>query len=244
MCEHVRAHIREKIQQARLEIQGLNLKKSGYNGYAGFWYYELKDFLPFVTKRFPELKLYDSFSITDNDAVLKVYNLESDTADSSGEVETFSINLSDEARTSLFTKGNPLQSVGCMSTYLKRYLYMNMLNLVEDDEVDATAGKASGLRDRNAKQTSLEKPAKALDSDTSARSKVPGNPKVESYISKAESIHSPEEMNSFIAGLKDEKLAPAEKQAIWNPFTETAKLQGGNSSMGIMCRGNQLVRRA
>jgi hypothetical protein len=33
-------------------------------------------------------------------------------------------------------------------------------------------------------------------------------------------------MNGFIAGLKGEKLAPAEKLAIWNPIAETAKLQG------------------
>jgi hypothetical protein len=166
---------------------------------------------------FHALKLYDSFSITDCEACLKVFNLESEIG-----VETFSININ-EVRSHLFSlsaKGNVLQNVDCMNTYLKRYLYLNMLNLVEDDEVDATAGKAAVSKDRNTKQTRLEK---SVNRTAEAGAT---NPKLESYISKAESIHSPDEMNSFIASLKNEQLAPEEKHAIWNPITETAKLQG------------------
>ncbi|MDR1031980.1 MAG: ERF family protein [Holosporales bacterium] len=210
-------NIREKIQQARLEIQGLNLKKSGRNAFAGFEYYELKDFLPEVNKVFHALKLYDSFSITDCEACLKVFDLESE-----NEVEAFSININ-EVRAHLFNlsaKGNALQNIGCMNTYLKRYLYLNMLNLVEGDEVDTAAERVSVSRDRNTKQIRLEKPVKTGDKVFA------NNPKVESYISKAESIHSPDEMNSFIDSLKDEKLASTEKRAIWNPIAETAKLQG------------------
>jgi hypothetical protein len=107
-----------------------------------------------------------------------------------------------------------------MNTYLKRYLYLNMLNLVEDDEVDATVERTSSSKDRNAKQIRLEKPVKTGDKV------LANNPKIESYISKAESIHSPDEMNSFIDSLKDEKLASTEKLAIWTPIAETAKLQG------------------
>jgi hypothetical protein len=113
-----------------------------------------------------------------------------------------------------------------MNTYLKRYLYQNVLNLFEKDEVDATVGK-----DR------AKKPVKAGYADTTGNGSrfyvsqkkvadVSVNPRLSSYISKAEAIHSPAEMNSFIASLKDEKLAPEEKHAIWNPITETAKLQG------------------
>jgi hypothetical protein len=134
----------------------------------------------------------------------------------------FSININ-EVRAHLFNlsaKGNILKNIGCMNTYLKRYLYLNMLNLVEDDEIDATAERASSSKDRNTKQIVLEKPVKTGDKVLS------NNPKVESYISKAESIHNPNEMNSFIANLKDEKLASTEKLAIWNPIAETAKLQG------------------
>jgi hypothetical protein len=237
-------NVREKIQQARLEIQSLNLKKSGRNSFAGFEYYELKDFLPEVNKVFPSLKLYDSFSITDCEACLKVYDLEATDSSGKDEVEAFSININ-EVRAHLFNlsaKGNVLQNIGCMNTYLKRYLYLNMLNLVEDEEVDATAERASSSRDRNTKQTCLEKPVKTGYVNTTASSdngsrcyvsqqkasdaSVADNPKVESYISKAESIHSPAEMNNFIANLKDERLASIEKRAIWNPIAETAKLQG------------------
>jgi hypothetical protein len=171
---------------------------------------------------------------------LKVYDLESKLLKPEAAAETFSININ-EVRGHLFnlsargtsgSQGNVLQNVGCMNTYLKRYLYLNMLNLVEDDAVeaakpvDATAGRVSNSRDYHAqRQQRSQKPASAAGGQ--AGDQVPAsNPKVEDYISKAASIHSPNEMNRFIASLKDEKLAPAEKHAIWHPITETAKLQG------------------
>ena len=113
-----------------------------------------------------------------------------------------------------------LQSVGCMSTYLKRYLYMNAFDIVENDMVEATIGKGHSYK------RSANVQGNGTRFYVSGNKVAANNPKVESYISKAESIHNPEEMNSFIAGLKDERLAPAEKHAIWNPIAETAKLQG------------------
>jgi hypothetical protein len=77
-------NIKEKIQQVRLEIQKLNLKKTGYNPIAGFYYYELSDFVPAVNKLFSELKLYEVFLIDDDKAYLKVFDLEDET-----KVETF-----------------------------------------------------------------------------------------------------------------------------------------------------------
>ena len=39
-------NIHEKIQQVGIALSKLKLKKSGYNSFAGFKYYELEDFLP------------------------------------------------------------------------------------------------------------------------------------------------------------------------------------------------------
>ena len=38
----------QKLQKARVELQEMNLKKSGQNKFAGFSYYELSDFLPAI----------------------------------------------------------------------------------------------------------------------------------------------------------------------------------------------------
>ena len=46
------------MQKARVELQGMNLKKSGENKFAGFKYYELGDFLPAINKLMLDHKLF------------------------------------------------------------------------------------------------------------------------------------------------------------------------------------------
>ena len=69
-------NIYEKIQQARVELQKSGLKKSGHNKFAGFDYFELKDFLPRVNTIFGELKLFSKFDLTENEGVLTIINSE------------------------------------------------------------------------------------------------------------------------------------------------------------------------
>ena len=45
-------NIYEKLQECRVELQKMNLKKTGENKFAGFKYYELADFLPTVNELF------------------------------------------------------------------------------------------------------------------------------------------------------------------------------------------------
>jgi hypothetical protein len=40
---------------------------------------------------------------------------------------------------------NEIQAMGAMMTYIRRYLYVNALEIVEHDAIDATAGKESGV---------------------------------------------------------------------------------------------------
>ena len=62
-------NIYEKLQQARLILQNTELKKSGLNKFAGFNYYELKDFIPEVNKIFLDMKLFSKVTF-DNEFVI------------------------------------------------------------------------------------------------------------------------------------------------------------------------------
>ena len=122
-----------KLQKARVLLQEQPLKKSGYNSYAGFKYFELGDFLKQANVIFDNLGLCPVFSISEGIATLRIFDAEfggvvyfrSPTADASNEK----------------SKAPPIQSLGSMHTYLRRYLYLNALELVENDVVDATISK-------------------------------------------------------------------------------------------------------
>ena len=66
-------NIFEKIQAARVELQEMNLKMGGYNKFADFKYFELKDFLPEINKIFNKLKLFSKFVNLQKDKVLTIY---------------------------------------------------------------------------------------------------------------------------------------------------------------------------
>jgi hypothetical protein len=122
-----------KLQKARVLLQEQPLKKSGFNSYAGFKYFELGDFLKQTNVIFDNLGLCPVFSISDGEATLRIYDSEfggciyfcSPTADASNEK----------------SKAPPIQSLGSQHSYLRRYLYLNALELIENDVVDATIGK-------------------------------------------------------------------------------------------------------
>jgi len=127
-------NIYEKLSEARIRLQGMNLKKSGRNKFAGFSYYELADFIPSVNQIFGELKLYSMFSVKDGEAVLSIVNSESP--------EEHVIFTSPTAAVDL--KGcTAIQGIGAIHTYMKRYLYMNALEIVEHDALDAQVGASN-----------------------------------------------------------------------------------------------------
>lgn len=123
--------IYEKLQNCRVELQNMNLKKTGENKFAGFKYYELADFLPTVNEMFLKYKLASNFSIVGEEARLTIVDLEKE--------NSFIVFTSPIADANI--KGcTPVQSLGGVHTYLKRYLYINALEIVENDMFDSKVG--------------------------------------------------------------------------------------------------------
>ncbi len=125
--------IYEKLQRARALLCEEKIKKSGKNGHTGFSYYELADFLPSVNKIFAEIGLCSVFNLSKETAVLTIYDIES--------ADNIQF-LTPTADVSL--KGcTEVQSLGAMHTYLKRYLYLNALEISEADTLDPLVGTDS-----------------------------------------------------------------------------------------------------
>jgi hypothetical protein len=123
------ANIYKKLGELRHEVLRSGLKKSGKNPFAKFEYFELADFIPTTLAIEHKLGLFSKFDVENNNATLTIYDTET------GESAKFTVpfqkssNITDDA-----------QAVGAGITYTRRYLYVNMLELTENDSLDATAG--------------------------------------------------------------------------------------------------------
>ena len=127
----------EKLNEARIRFQNANVKKSGKNSYAGYTYYELADILPAINKIAQELKFSCIVNFTPDLATLDFVDCEKN------EKITFTSPMS-----SASLKGAmEVQNTGAVITYLKRYLYQNCFEIVEDDTLDATLNPNDNSKD-------------------------------------------------------------------------------------------------
>lgn len=121
----------KKLQTARIKLQSMTLKKSGHNKFAGYQYFELGDFLPTINEIFHSLGLCSVVSFDNELATLKIVDVET------GGMIRFTSPMA-EAQ----LKGcHPIQNLGAVETYQRRYLYVTALEIVEHDALDATTGQ-------------------------------------------------------------------------------------------------------
>lgn len=118
----------QKLNALRSEILKAPLKKSGRNEFQKFDYFELKDFIPTVLMKCEELGLTGQDRVYDGMAILTITNSE----DPTDERVEFSVPWVMSS-----TSNNPIQNLGATITYIRRYLWMMALEMVENDIVDA-----------------------------------------------------------------------------------------------------------
>ena len=145
-----------KLAKCRVELQEAKLKKSGKNKFAGFDYFELADFLPTANKIFNDNGLCPIFNIFGDKAVLNIFNSEKP-----DEVITFQSTIA-----KLELKGcNEIQALGGTITYMRRYLYINALEIVENDSFDAVTGQQPDKKEKVVKIADKTAPVLELKSE-------------------------------------------------------------------------------
>jgi hypothetical protein len=124
-------NVYEKLINARIRLQNTELKKTGHNKFAGYTYFELGDFLPTVQTIFQELGLCGVITFGEQLATLTIVDI--DNLESKIEIQS----PMKEAN----LKGcHPIQNLGAVETYTRRYLWVAALEIVEHDILDATTG--------------------------------------------------------------------------------------------------------
>jgi hypothetical protein len=121
--------VHKKLMQARVELQSMPLKKSGHNKFGNYHYFELGDFLPQVNAIFNRIGLCSVVSFDAEYASLTITDVDDGTM----------IVITSPMVESNMKGASPIQSMGGIQTYQRRYLYMCACDLVENDSFDASA---------------------------------------------------------------------------------------------------------
>jgi len=126
-------NVYKKLQAARAKLQKTPLGKSGKNHFAKFNYFELGDFIPEITAIFDELGLCGVVNLQTDVATLTIHD-----SDAEGHI-VFSTPLVHAD----MGKVQAIQNLGATHTYLRRYLWLMAMEIVENDVVDAAEPKAA-----------------------------------------------------------------------------------------------------
>jgi len=123
-----------RLIAARAEFQTMPIKKSGHNKFAGYSYFELGDFLPAIQLAFNKWGLVDVISFTPEMATMTIYDV------IDGSCVTFTSPMADAQ-----LKGcHPIQNLGAVETYQRRYLYVTAMAIVEHDALESVTGSPQG----------------------------------------------------------------------------------------------------
>lgn len=132
-------NIYQKLLNIRKGFSDAKITKSGTSTYAGFSYFKLDDIVPTITKLCAETQALPI--ITYGDGVAKMRLINAEKPDEFIEIECAMRDLSGAKNTM-----NATQAYGAVQTYTRRYLYLTMFDIIEDDELDAGQKKDQGSK--------------------------------------------------------------------------------------------------
>ena len=122
-------NVYQKLNAARAKFHSIELKKSGHNKFAGYKYFELGDFIIPALEIFKEFGLTGIISFGKETADLRIIN-----TDKPEEIIVIESPMSTAA-----LKGcHEVQNLGAVQTYLRRYLWVAALEIVEHNALDSS----------------------------------------------------------------------------------------------------------
>lgn len=213
--------LKSKINEIRLELSR-EMSKSGKNTYSKYDYFQLKDFMPMAIALMNDKGVYTEFQMLNKRfdlpgkkttnyiaddagvqvassvieeanfeyrevAILDVYNL--DDEDDTIHLEKPTANVSLQA-------AQPIQNLGGKNTYMKRYMYMDLFEINENDAVEAETGKPVKVETKTTKTT---KPKTVEVTETA--------PVQEAPVQEAETIEIPTSADGLMSMTRKVELA-------------------------------------
>ncbi len=122
----VKMNIYEKMINVKMEFLQERIGKSGAN--RTMKYFELSDIIPIVMPLFHKYKLVPVIRFSTEEAHLEIIDCEDPDMDT--------IMVTSPMSSCKLPNAHDVQNLGAVQTYLRRYLYMALLDVVEQDQVD------------------------------------------------------------------------------------------------------------
>lgn len=121
----------KKLQKVRAAFALEEVKKTGRNDFSKYDYFELSDFLPRAQVLFDDVGLCPviTFALDRTYAIMSVYDVDS---------PEYPLVIQSPMGKSEMKGANDSQNVGMAQTYVRRYLYMTLLELSEHDATEDT----------------------------------------------------------------------------------------------------------
>lgn len=119
--------VHKKLMQARVKLQSTEMKKSGLNKFAGYSYFELGDFIPHIQTIFNDIGLCGVVSFNTEYATLCITDVEDGTV----------IVIQSPMAEANLKGAHPIQNLGAVESYQRRYLWMTAMEIVEHDIIDS-----------------------------------------------------------------------------------------------------------
>ena len=133
----------KKLAAARKDFHSRQLKKSGLNKFAGYSYFELGDFLVPGLECLEKQGLVPVISFGQETAKMTIYDTSSDA----------SIEITSPMSTAALKGCHEVQNLGAVQTYLRRYLWVAALEIIEHDAVDSAPQDAKPVEKKADKRT-------------------------------------------------------------------------------------------
>lgn len=134
-------NVYQKLILARELFLSENVQKTGKNMHLSFKYFELDDIVPTATKIFARIGLLTMVNFNEGVAIMSVIN-----TDNPDEMIHFTAPF-DKIEPIANKEGkmatNSMQALGSSITYMRRYLYMMVLDICEADSIDANIGSGT-----------------------------------------------------------------------------------------------------
>lgn len=172
--------LNESIIKIRVELQKAKLNKSGHNNFAGFDYFELKDFLPKLNELMLQEGINDRFFIGEGMAFLELIKGEESQVYSMPFMMFPTPLTYKKDRKGNFLRdenGSPIQVpsmqdiqyLGALNTYYKRYLYINAFGITDGEIIDSMDSGQTETRERLATSKQIDMIKKSLKQETIAK---------------------------------------------------------------------------
>ena len=121
--------VHKKLINARMMLQQTELKKSGHNKFSNYYYFELGDFLPQINEIFHGQGLCGVISYDTDYASLTITDVDDGT----------NIVITSPMADANLKGCHPIQNLGAVETYTRRYLWVTAMEIVEHDALDSSA---------------------------------------------------------------------------------------------------------